>query len=160
MNHVWKIAGAGALAAGMVFAQTGSGTGQFSQRADSNAQHGWRRAGRQARAERIAKYLNLTPEQQDNAKKVFAAAKEEAAPLHQQLKQNREALMNAVKSGNEAQIDEITKSEAPVLAQLMAIRAKAFEKIYATLTPEQKTKAENMRQLFHAHRGAHAHANG
>jgi len=35
-----------------------------------------------------------------------------------------------------------------MMAQLAAIRPHPFEKIYATLTPQQMTKADNMRQWF------------
>jgi periplasmic protein CpxP/Spy len=100
----------------------------------------------------MAANLNLTADQQAQAKQVMAGARQEAAPLRQQMKQNREALAAAIKSGNDAQIDQIAKAQAPVMAQLAAIRAHAFEKIYATLTPEQKAKADTMRQQFHAGR--------
>ena len=140
------VAGVGALAAAMMFAQGAAptrGHGGFGQK--------------------MAQALNLTPDQQANAKQVMMQAHEQAAPLRQQLKQSREALANAVKSGNDAQIDQITKDQAPVMAQMAAIRAHAFEKIYATLTPEQKIKADSMRQHFMSHRGQRQHqrqANG
>ena len=148
-NTLLRLAGLGALAGGMIFAQ--STTTAPAQPAQS--QHF---AGRHARfAQRIANYLNLTPDQRAQAKQIMAAARQEAAPLRQQLKQNRAALFNAIKTGNDAQIDQITKDQAPVQAQMAAIRAHAFEKIYATLTPDQKTKADNMQQFFHARRGQH-----
>jgi Spy/CpxP family protein refolding chaperone len=137
------VAGVGALAATMMFAQ-------------NVAPRGHARFG-----QRMAQVLNLTPDQQATAKQVMMQAREQAAPLRQQLKQSREALANAVKSGNDAQIDQIAKDQAPLMAQVAAIRAHAFEKIYATLTPEQKTKADNMRQHFMTHRGQRQHkANG
>ena len=140
------VAGVGVLAAAMMFAQ-------------SAATH----AGRAGVGQRMAKYLNLTPDQQAQATQVMMQAHEQAAPLRLQLKQSREALANAIKSGNDAQIDQITKAQAPVMAQVAAIRAHAFEKIYATLTPEQKTKADGMRQNFMSHRRQRQHqrqANG
>ena len=100
----------------------------------------------------FARDLNLTPDQQAQAKQIMAGARQESAPLRQQMKQNREALASAIKSGNDAQIDQITKADAPVMAQMAAIRAHAFEKIYATLTPEQKAKADTMRQRFQSRR--------
>jgi|ERR1051326_5686788 Spy/CpxP family protein refolding chaperone len=135
-----RLAGLGALSAGLIFAQNA-------------AQNTTRPAARRGHfVQRIVNYLNLTPDQQAQAKQIMAGARQEAAPLRQQMKQNREALATAIKSGNDAQIDQITKAQAPAMAQLAAIRAHAFEKIYATLTPEQKTKADNMRQMFHARR--------
>jgi hypothetical protein len=145
-NTLMTVAGVGALAAAMMFAQ-------------SAAPH----AGRAGVGERMAKYLNLTPDQQAQAKQVMTQAHEQAAPLRQKLKQSHEALANAIKSGNDGQIDKTTKAQAPLMAQVAAIRAHAFEKIYATLTPDQKIKADNMRQSFMSHRGQHRHqrpANG
>ena len=133
-----RLAGLGAIAGGLMFAQTSTGApaGPAARRAHI--------------AQRISTYLNLTADQQAQAKQIMQGARQEAAPLRQQMKQNRQALTSAIKAGNDAQIDQITKAEAPVLGQLAAIRAHAFEKIYAMLTPEQKNKADNMRQLFHA----------
>ena len=144
-NSLIKLAGLAALAGGLIFAQTtapapGGGAGT----------HGARRA---RIAQRISNYLQLTPDQQAQAKQIFASARQEATPLRQQMKQNRQALRSAIQSGNDAQIDQITKAQAPVMAQLAAIRAHAFEKVYATLTPDQKAKADNMRQMFHGGRG-------
>lgn len=143
------LAGLGTLAGSMMFAETPA------TNSAPAAQHPVR-AGRRGRfGQRIANYLNLTADQQAQAKQVMTAARQEAAPLRQQMKQNREALANAIKAGNDAQIDQIAKAQAPVMAQLAAIRAHAFEKIYATLTPDQKTKADNMRQFFMSHRRQH-----
>ena len=143
-KNLIKLAGLAAIAGGLIFAQTTttSPTGP--------AGHGSRRA---RMAQRISNYLQLTPDQQAQAKQIFASSRQEAAPLRQQMKQNRQALYSAIKAGNDTQIDQITKAQAPLMSQLAAIRAHAFEKVYATLTPDQKTKADNMRQFFHAGRG-------
>jgi Spy/CpxP family protein refolding chaperone len=103
----------------------------------------------------MADYLNLTPAQRAEARKIRKEAREQSASLRQQLKQDRAELAAAVKSGNDAQIDRITKAEAPLMAQMAAIRAHAREKMYATLTPAQKAKAETMRKNFMTHRGRH-----
>jgi len=135
-----RLAGLGALAGVLIFAQNAARNpaGPAARRGHS--------------IQRMVNYLNLTPDQQAQAKQIMAGARMESAPLRQQMKQNREALASAIKSGNDAQIDQITKAEAPVMAQMAAIRAHAFEKIYATLTPEQKAKADTMRQHFHGGR--------
>lgn len=155
-KNLTRMLGLGALATGMIFAQASSDSGQLAKRPE--AQRSWRESGhgqRRARfANRIANYLNLSPEQRTQAKQVLANAREEAKPLRRQLHQNRAALLDAIKAGDNARIDQITKGEAPLMAQMAAIRAHAFSKIYATLTPEQKTKADNMRQ-FMSHRRMH-----
>lgn len=128
------------MTSGLMFAQTATAT------PGAPAGHVARRGHRM---QRMTAYLNLSPDQKAQAKQIFADARQEAAPLRAELKANRQALAAAVKSGNDAQIDQITKANAPVMAQLAAIRAHAFEKFYAALTPGQKTKADNMRQMFH-----------
>ena len=149
-KNLFRLAGLGALAGGMIFAQNPAP-------AQPAAPQGF--AARRAHsAQRMANYLNMTPEQRAQAKQVMSAAREQAAPLRQQLKDNHEALFNAIKTGNDAQIDQITKAQASLTAQLSAIRAHAFEKIYATLTPDQKTKADNMQQFFRSFRGRHQRA--
>jgi Spy/CpxP family protein refolding chaperone len=147
-NTLIRLAGLGALAGGLIFAQNAA-TATAPNTGRGMAGHAARRGHFR---ERMANYLNLTPEQRAQAKQVMAGARQEAAPLRQQMKQNREALAAAIRSGNDAQINQITKSEAPVMAQLAAIRAHSFEKIYATLTPQQKTKVDNLRQWLHAGR--------
>ena len=55
--------------------------------------------------------------------------------------------MAAAKRGaSEANIDLLASQEAPLLGQLEAIHAKALAKFYATLTPDQKAKADELRQ--------------
>lgn len=164
-NKPIRMALVGALAAGAMFAQTATDSGQLAKRTEQP--QGWRAAGRAERrahfAERMANYLNLTPEQRAQAKQVMAAAREQSKPLRQELKQNRAALMNAVKTANDAQIDKLSREQAPLLAKMASIRAHAFEKIYASLTPEQKAKADTMRQSFmsrhHAHQREQAQKN-
>src|SRR6266487_2977435 len=144
-NRLIRVTGLGALATGMIFAQTGSPD----QRQAAPAQR------RAHFAQRMADYLNLTSDQSAQAKQIMVGARQEAAPLRQQMKQNRQALAAAIKAGNDAQIDQITKAEAPVIAQLAAIRAHAKEKVYATLTPEQKAKADQMGRFFGPRAGRH-----
>ncbi|MGA2598754.1 MAG: Spy/CpxP family protein refolding chaperone [Bryobacteraceae bacterium] len=132
-NKLTQLAGLALLTGGVIFAQSAATT------------------PRQP-AQRMAAYLNLTPDQQAQAKAIRAQAREAAAPIREQLKQSRQALQAAIKSGNDAQIDQITQAQAPLMAQAAAIRAHAFEKFYATLTPDQKAKADSMHQFFKSHR--------
>jgi Spy/CpxP family protein refolding chaperone len=149
-NKLIRVAGLGALATGMICAQSGS-QDPAQVAPQTQQQSGRRAAPAQRRAhfgKRLAAYLNLSADQQAQAKQIFASAKQDAAPLRQQMMQHRQALAAAVKAGNDAQIDQITKDAAPVHAQLAAIRAHTMQKIYATLTPEQKAKADHMRRFF------------
>ena len=85
--------------------------------------------------------LNLTDAQKQQAQSIFSAAHQSAQSINAQLKQSREALAIAVKSGaSEAEIDKLSNSLAPLMAQSTAIHTKAFAKFYSILTQEQKDK--------------------
>ena len=119
----------GLLAAGLILGQAPSAA------TDAPAQTG-KRQGRQARA---FQFLNLTPDQQAQAKAIFQAGQTDAKPVRAQMKSAREALANAVKSNApDAQIDQLSGAVGPLASQLAAIRTKTFVKFYAILTPAQK----------------------
>ena len=135
MKHSFlNVAGAAVLAAGMAFAQ------------DAPAQNPPRagRHGAQAGSmiDRLSARLNLTDSQKQQAQSIFAEARKSAQPVRAQIRQNKQALAAAVKSGSQADIDRISNTMGPLLAQASAIHAKAFAQFYATLTPDQKSKVD------------------
>jgi Spy/CpxP family protein refolding chaperone len=98
-------------------------------------------AGRGAMMGRFGADLNLTDAQKQQAQSIFSASRESARSLDAQLKQSREALAAAVKSGaSDAEIDKLSNNLAPLLAQTTANHAKTFAKFYSILTQEQKDK--------------------
>lgn len=123
-----KIAGVSALAAGLAL---GQGAPARNPRARHAPQGG------------MAAFLNLTDAQKQQSQSIFSAARESAASVSTQLKQDRQALAAAVKSGNSAEIDRLSNSMGPLLAQSTAIRAKAFAQFYGILTQDQKDKLGN-----------------
>lgn len=119
------LAAVAALATGMVFAQ---------------ASHRARRA----------QALNLTDAQKAQAKTIFQQAREAAKPIRAQLKENRQALTQAAKAGkSDADLQRLATEQGRLRGQMVAIRTEAFAKFYSTLTPEQRTKADQMQQQFH-----------
>jgi len=132
MKHpLLNIAGVAALAAGMAFGQT----------PPADAGHG---AGHGAMMERLNANLNLTDAQKQQAQSIFSASRQAAQPVRDQIKQTRQALAAAVKSGaSDADIDKLSSSLGPLLAQETAIRTKAFAKFYGTLTPDQQGKLDD-----------------
>jgi len=92
--------------------------------------------------DRLAARLNLTDAQKQQAQSIFTEARKSAQPLRAQIRQNKQALAAAVKSNSPADIDRISNSMAPLLAQASAIHSKAFAQFYATLTPDQKSKVD------------------
>ncbi len=101
---------------------------------------------RQNHAERMATFLNLTPDQRQQATAIMNEAKQSAEPIRAQLKQGHEAMAAAVKANNTGDIDRLASSQGVLMGQLAAIHAKAFAKVYTLLTPEQRQKADQMHE--------------
>jgi Spy/CpxP family protein refolding chaperone len=92
----------------------------------------------------MMKDLNLTPAQQKQADTIFGEAREKARPIRQEIQQNREALHAAMKANNTAQIERLSTLQGTLMGKALAIRTESMAKFYATLTPEQRTKADQM----------------
>ena len=90
--------------------------------------------------QRLSTRLSLTADQQAQAKAIFQQSREQMKALQPKLKEERQAISAAVKSGNEQQIDQLVQQNAPLNAQARAIHTKAMAKFYQILTPEQKAK--------------------
>ena len=135
MKHAFlNVAGAAVLAAGMAFAQNAP-----AQNSPHAGRHG-AQAG--SMIDRLSARLNLTDAQKQQAQSIFAEARKSAQPVRDQIRQDKQALAAAVKSGSQTDIDRISNNMGPLLAQASAIRAKAFAQFYATLTPDQKSKVD------------------
>jgi Spy/CpxP family protein refolding chaperone len=113
-------------------------------------------------SEHLAKELNLTPDQQTKVRAIFADTHQRAQALEPKMREEREALKTAVKAGNDREIDRILQQNSQLNADFEAMHVKAMAKVYAMLTPDQKTKFD---QLDHgwfgpAQHGAARTANG
>jgi periplasmic protein CpxP/Spy len=140
MKHLVKFATVAAMAAGLTFAQTA---------APAQPQSGKMHAGmRGAFHQRMMAQLNLTDAQKAQAKTIFQQAKQTAKPIREQLKQNREALSAAVKANDTAQIHSLSVQRGKLEGQMLAVRSEAQAKFYSNLTPDQRAKADQMRQQF------------
>ena len=93
-------------------------------------------------ARQTIKALNLTKAQKQQFKGIRQQARQNLQPLRAQLEQNREALRAAVKSGDQAQIQSLSKTQGELAGQAMAIRSQTRSQIYAGLTPEQRQKMD------------------
>jgi Spy/CpxP family protein refolding chaperone len=105
---------------------------------------------------RLTAGLNLTDAQKEQARSIFTAARQSSEPVRAQLRQSKQALAAAVKAGaSSAQIDQLSNSMGPLLAQAAAIHAKAFSQFYSILTPDQKSTLDNrMQNRSRGHRAA------
>ena len=133
-----RLAAVAALAAGMAFAQAPAPA--------PNAAPGQKGTAQQRIRRRVMQALNLTAAQKQQAKAIFQQSRQNAQPIAHQLKQNREALSAAVKANDTAQIQQLSGQQGNLRGQMLAIRSGAMAKFYATLTPEQRTKAEQVQQ--------------
>jgi Spy/CpxP family protein refolding chaperone len=96
------------------------------------------------------KKLNLTDAQK---KEMFSIRLEERAkmkPLVQKLKAVREQLRALPKSGlfDEAKVRPIAKGQADTIIELIVAKERMKSRMYAVLTPEQRAKAEQMREKW------------
>jgi Spy/CpxP family protein refolding chaperone len=103
--------------------------------------------------------LNLTPEQKTQVHRIFSDARQQAQPLVKQLRQFREQIRAAAKAGNNSAIDQLTQQQAPVAARMAAVRARAFEKFYAVLNPQQKQQVDAMPHFSHMRGGERRNQN-
>lgn len=137
------------LVAGVVFAQV---------------QHSAKSGGMQHHFQFIATYLGLTDAQKETFQAVLQDAKTQAEPIVTQLKTGHENMAAAIKAGKpESELTQIATAQGALMGQMAAIHAKAFAKIYAQLTPEQKAKAdqlhEHMQGAMQSHFGGMHHPN-
>ncbi len=142
---------------GLAFAQTSTGqTGQTPANQANPAPTPAQRARhiRQSMHQRLMAKLALSPAQQQQAKAIFQQAKTANQPFRTELRQNRESLAAAVKSNDTARIQTLTQARAGIMAKIMANRADAMAKFYATLTPQQKATADQFHQHMQQRRTA------
>ena len=96
--------------------------------------------------------LGLTAQQQQEAKAIFKSEREAARPVRQELFTEKKAVRDAIQSGKPvADVEKLATNEGPVLGKLAAMRAEAFTRFYAELTPAQQQKVAGMHQQWRQH---------
>ncbi|HLJ17574.1 MAG TPA: Spy/CpxP family protein refolding chaperone [Bryobacteraceae bacterium] len=140
-----SLIGAAALASGVLLAQESA--------APDPARHSAGPAAAQQHLQKLSEKLNLTPDQQTQAKAIFRDAMEQSRPIRQQMAQDRKALLKAVQSGaSQSEIDQLAAKVGPLASQLAVIRTESFAKFYSILTPEQRSQMNQRagRHMNHA----------
>lgn len=97
----------------------------------------------------MARELNLTDAQQEQAKKIMEASHETMHPLTQQMEANRQAMMAATATENfdQAKVQALANQQGQLTAQMAMQKALVHNQIYTqVLTPEQRIKAADMMQ--------------
>lgn len=107
------------------------------------------RPRRANRVEQVADRLKLSKEQREQFAGILTAASQEAAPLRMELDKARAEIAGSIIDGKPA--DDVTKATvayAGVAGKLTKIEADAFAKIFATLKPNQQSKAGEAFELM------------
>jgi len=90
--------------------------------------------------------LDLTSAQQDQIKAIWQKEKPSIQPLMQQMRQNRAAMNQLAESGtfDEAKATALATQNAQTMIQLQVAHARIKSEMMQVLTPEQKTKLQQI----------------
>jgi len=123
------------------------------------------RVQRQSKLDVFADKLKLNKEQKEQVATIFQAAMEEARPANEQIQKGRESIAGAMIGGKgDDDVKKMMEQYAGLAAQMTAIEAKAFGKVYALLKPNQQSKApaafETMAGMFGEQPGGRGRGRG
>ena len=94
--------------------------------------------------------LDLTDDQKNQVRQIMEASKAKVRPLRESMKANREKLRAATADGkfDEALVQTLATEQANISARLLVERTRAKSQIFQILTPEQRTKAAQVKESF------------
>ncbi len=106
--------------------------------------------GMMKRLDKLAVVLNLTDSQKSQVQSIFQSSFSQAQSVFTQLRDNRKAIEQLVKSGttNDQQLQALANTQGSLISQLTVIHAKGMAQVWNLLTPDQRTKAEQLRELL------------
>jgi len=97
------------------------------------------------RVDRMATLLSLTDSQKQQATSIFDASYKATEGQRTLLTQAQQALMAAAKAGQPASdIDKLAANVGSLIAGIRATGVKAFAAFWQILTPEQRTKLDQL----------------
>ena len=101
------------------------------------------------RADRMARFLGLTDQQQAEIRKLMADRRGDGQALWEKLKTNREAMQQALESANPdpAAVGELAIEAHKLHQQMQALRDARDKAIRDLLTPDQKVKFDAMKAM-------------
>ncbi|HCC55949.1 MAG TPA: hypothetical protein DEQ47_01565 [Solibacterales bacterium] len=92
----------------------------------------------------LAQRLNLTADQQAQAKAIFEQTSTAAAPLHDQMKALHADITAAVKANDQAKLAQLATTLGTLTGQSETLRLQAEARFYALLTPAQQAQFDTM----------------
>jgi periplasmic protein CpxP/Spy len=120
---------------------------------------GWHGRGGPPSIERIVDHighrLDLTTEQKNQVNSIIAAERPNVETLFAQLKTNWQQMRTTTAGGqfNEEQVRALAANQAQTITELIVAKERVKSKVYAVLTPEQRTKADQMLEHFESRFG-------
>jgi Spy/CpxP family protein refolding chaperone len=105
------------------------------------------------RIERVAIALGLSADQKTQVQTIVEKRASQSEPLLAQLRENRQAIDQMVKSGAtgsafDTQLQALAGTEASLVSQMTVIRAKAASQIWALLSAEQRQRTVLVPELL------------
>ncbi len=96
----------------------------------------------------LTRALNLTDAQQQQVKSLVDAQRPALKGLMQQMASQRAQMLAATQNGqfDAAKVQTLANQQGQALANLIVARQELQSRIYALLTPEQRTKFDQMQQ--------------
>jgi Spy/CpxP family protein refolding chaperone len=140
---------AGTLPYAVVDAQT---TPQASTTPPPGAQH-WGHRGHGFGPAHMFFKLDLTAEQKASMKSILTESAPAMKALHEQMRANMEKLRQTTPddaSAYEAAVTEVSQSAGTLHTQMVAADANLYAKLYALLTPAQKTQLAALQAKWQA----------
>lgn len=100
--------------------------------------------------DRIAEKLNLTDEQKTQVKTIMDESNTRVKPLMEAMRENHKQAENLGLDGtfNEKQVNQIANIQSETMKQMFIEKEKTKARIFAVLTPEQRTEAAKMKEQF------------
>jgi Spy/CpxP family protein refolding chaperone len=100
--------------------------------------------------EKIADELGLSEAQRTQIKQIMEAEKTKIQPLMETARQTHEQLKDLGTDGafNEEQVTQLANRQAETTRQLIIEKERTKAAIFAVLTPEQRTKAAELKDKF------------
>ena len=102
------------------------------------------------RGNRMLRHLELTDTQKEQMKAIRQASRETMKGLRDSLRESRKQLNEMGTNGvfDQGAVELIASQQADIHKQLIVERQKVKTQMFALLTPEQKTKLEEMKANF------------
>lgn len=92
----------------------------------------------------MTRYLDLTEEQQEQAKAIAMATMKESKALREKMDGMRVQIIAGIRENGyqEDEVRLIAENNMPLLVDMAVLRIRAMAEIYEILTPEQKVEAD------------------